>query len=89
VGVADFDSLRFLDKLAELISQKLLHLEEQLFMVVSNLKVIWYNPTYAFKKPHFFVSGSRELSHIMQKRPFLGILLLAAEKRKQKLLINL
>jgi hypothetical protein len=41
----------FLDTLAELISQKLLLLEEQLFTVICNLTVIWYNPTYAFKKP--------------------------------------
>jgi hypothetical protein len=32
--------LLFLDKLAELISQKLLHLEKQLFTVISNLKLI-------------------------------------------------
>jgi hypothetical protein len=37
-----------MDKLAELISQKLLHLEEQLFTVICNLTVIWYNPTYAY-----------------------------------------
>ena len=42
VGVADFDSLRsyFLDKLAELISLKLVHLEVQLFTVNCDLKVI-------------------------------------------------
>jgi hypothetical protein len=44
-----------LDKLAELISQKLAHLEEQLFTVNCDLTVISYNPTYAdtyvFKKP--------------------------------------
>jgi hypothetical protein len=42
----DFDSLRFLNKLAELISQKLVHREEQLFTVNCDLTVI-YNPTYA------------------------------------------
>jgi hypothetical protein len=45
----------FLDKLAELIFQKLVHLEEQLFTVNCDLTVIWYNPTYAdtyaFEKP--------------------------------------
>jgi hypothetical protein len=44
-----------LNKLAELISQKLLYLEEQLFEIILNLTVIWYNPTYAhtyaFNKP--------------------------------------
>jgi hypothetical protein len=38
----------FLDKLAALISQILSHLEEQLFTVICNLTIFWYNPTYAY-----------------------------------------
>jgi hypothetical protein len=33
---------------------------------------------------YFFVSGSKEASHIMQKCPFLGILLLADKKAKKR-----
>jgi hypothetical protein len=42
VGVADLELFRkvFLYKLAELISQKLLYLEEQLFAIILNLTVI-------------------------------------------------